>query len=152
MSAQESRKELWNKAIQYLSRREYSRVELANKLAGEPADVEFVLVELEEKGYLSDKRFAESFLRVRIGQGHGLNKIRYELKQKGIAPEVLADAIEMLDVNWFELAAELYKRKYSAHLEVRDFKERNKRMRFLSQRGFSMDEINYAMKQIGEFE
>ncbi|WP_415892531.1 regulatory protein RecX [Neptuniibacter sp. PT8_73] len=147
-------KEAWSKAIQLLSRREYSYKELSQKLARsvEGADLDSVLQSLEEEGYLSDQRFCESFVRMRVGQGHGLIRIRFDLKQKGIASELLASCLEDLDIDWFVQAEELYRRKYREPLAGKDFKERSKRMRFMSQRGFSIDEIQFAIEQVANDE
>lgn len=145
MTLVDTKKEIWNKAIQYLSRREYSRVELATKLFSIGEKDEAMLDLLEEQGYLSDRRFAESFVRMRVNQGHGLNRIRFDLRKKGIGSDLLQTVLEELDVDWYALASELYQRKYRAPLEKNDHKERNKRIRFMSQRGYLMDEIQWAI-------
>lgn len=147
-------KDAWNKAIQLLSRREYSFKELSQKLArsSEGADIASVLNRLEEEGYLSDHRFCESFVRMRVGQGHGLIRIRFDLKQKGITSELLNRCLDELDIDWFAQAEELYRRKYREPLADKGFKERSKRMRFMSQRGFSIDEIQFAIEQVASDE
>ena len=139
-------KDVWNKAISLLARREYSRYELTQKLAaiGADCDLNNVLDELEEAGYQSDRRYVESFVRMRVGQGHGLNRIRFDLGRKGVSNELLRACLDELQIDWFELAADLYQRKYPEPLAKGDYKGRSKRLRYMSQRGFSMDEINYA--------
>ena len=55
-------------AIQMLSRREYSRAELARKLqqkSFQPDEIDACLDRLEEQNLQSDERFAESFKRSR---------------------------------------------------------------------------------------
>ncbi|MBA5828025.1 RecX family transcriptional regulator, partial [Escherichia coli] len=62
---------LKGRALGYLSRREYSRTELARKLApyvGEDESVEPVLDALEQEGWLSDARFAESLVHRRASR------------------------------------------------------------------------------------
>jgi regulatory protein len=146
MKLLESEKDVWNKAIGLLARREYSRLELRNKLKplSEGVDAEQVLERLSESGYQSDERFADSFVRMRVGQGHGLNRIRFDLKAKGIKSDMLEAILEQNELDWFALAAELYQRKYAFSKQNLDYKERAKRVRFMSQRGFSFDEIRYA--------
>ncbi|MGI1669346.1 MAG: recombination regulator RecX [Neptuniibacter sp.] len=147
MSEQLSEKELWNKAIQYLSRREYSRMELFAKLGKQsPEAVDSVLDSLEKEGYLSDRRFTESFIRMRAAQGHGLNRVRFDLKKKGVDTGLISEVLDELEMDWYELATDVYRRKYSQPLDKSDYKERSKRMRFMSQRGFSMDEIQYSLE------
>ncbi|MDO3385147.1 regulatory protein RecX, partial [Gilvimarinus sp. SDUM040013] len=78
-------------------------------------------------------------------QGQGMIKIRFELQRKGVDSELVAWAFEAADIDWFELAVDRYKRKYKAALAVDDYKERAKRMRFMSQRGFTSEQINHAI-------
>jgi len=146
-------KDAWNKAIQLLSRREYSRKELQQKLNAyaESEVIQELLGSLEDDGYLSDQRFCESFIRMRCGQGHGLIRINFDLKQKGISSELIEDCLEELDVDWFELALEQYQRKYQRSLVCADYKERAKRTRFMAQRGFSMDQIQYAIENAAQY-
>lgn len=141
-------KELWSKAIQYLARREYTRKELVDKLAKlSPDNIEAVLDSLESEGYQSDRRFTESFVRMRAAQGHGLNRIRFDLQKKGVSSNLLNEVLEELCVDWYEQAAEVYSRKYASVLKDSDYKEKSKRMRFMSQRGYSMDEIMHAISE-----
>ena len=84
-----SRKEkpsLLARAVSYLSRREYSRRELGEKLrrlgSEDDAKVDEVLDYLEEKGYLSNERFAEQFLRAKASR-YGQSRLRMELRQRG---------------------------------------------------------------------
>ncbi len=141
-------KELWSKAIQYLARREYTRKELVDKLGKlSPENVEAVLNSLESDGYQSDRRFTESFVRMRAAQGHGLNRIRFDLQKKGVGSNLLNEILEELCVDWYEQAAEVYSRKYALELNDSDYKEKSKRIRFMSQRGYSMDEIMHAISQ-----
>ena len=78
-----SRKEkpsLLARAVSYLSRREYSRRELGEKLrrlgSEDDAKVDEVLDYLEEKGYLSNERFAEQFLRRTIAVSWRIRFVR----------------------------------------------------------------------------
>ncbi|MBR2250984.1 MAG: RecX family transcriptional regulator [Neisseriaceae bacterium] len=58
-----SQKDLYNKALNYLARREYSRLELQCKLApysDNQDDITAVLDRLSERNLQSDERFSES--------------------------------------------------------------------------------------------
>lgn len=152
MSEPLTTKELWSRAVGLLARREYSAKELADKLTAlaDPEQVADVLQQLTDQGYQSDQRFTDSFIRMRIGQGHGENRIRFDLQRKGIAAELIAQCLEEQEADWFELALEQYRRKYRDTTAGSDYKERAKRMRFMSQRGFSMDQISYAETAVAE--
>lgn len=146
MKRLENEKDVWNRAIGLLARREYSRLELFKKLKphSDGVEIEPVLERLSVSGYQSDARFTDSFVRMRVGQGHGLNRIRFDLKSKGINADLLQGVLEQNELDWFALAAELYQRKYAFSKQELDYKERAKRLRFMTRRGFSFDEIKYA--------
>lgn len=148
----ETGNEAKNAAIYLLARREHSRKELETKLAArsELIDLDLVLDDLIDCGYQSDQRFTESFIRMRASQGQGIIKIRFELQRKGVDAELIARSFETAEIDWFEIAADKYCRKYQAALEVGDYKERAKRMRFMAQRGFSAEQINYAIEAANE--
>ncbi|RUR39385.1 regulatory protein RecX [Vreelandella populi] len=137
-------------AVQLLSRREYSRAEIAQKLkqkAFDNADIEACLDTLEEQGLQSDARFAESFVRSRIIRGQGVIRIKGELRQRGVNQETLNEALAHVEesegVDWFELAKETLARRFSSPGE--NPKERAKRERFLASRGFDFEQIRYAL-------
>lgn len=137
-------------ALQLLSRREYSRAEIAQKLkkkAFESADIEVCLDTLEEQGLQSDVRFAESFIRSRIIRGQGVIRIKGELRQRGVDQEILSNALATVEenegVDWFELASDTLARRFSSPGDTP--KERAKRERFLASRGFDFEQIRYAL-------
>jgi regulatory protein len=135
-------------AINLLSRREYSRHEIFQKLSPRAQDqdeLEQVLDRLAELGYQSDQRFAESFLRSRIYRGLGQNRIVRELKEKGISLDMAMQAIEAEQPDWFELAA-LSATTKGRSLDLNDYADRQKLFRYLSYRGFTVDEIKHALE------
>ena len=137
-------------AIQMLSRREYSRVELARKLqqkSFQPDEIDACLDRLEEQNLQSDERFAESFIRSRILRGQGVIRIKGELRQRGVDQETLTTAFAAVEereaVDWFELARDTLSRRFSSPGDTP--KERAKRERFLATRGFNFEQIRYAL-------
>ncbi len=149
--AELSESELRVAAINLLSRREYSRHELFQKLSprsSSEAILEKILNRLEDAGYQSDQRFAESFLRSRINRGLGSMRIERELKDKGIGVDIV-DQVLADDYDWFELAYSSGLKK-SVALNLEDFKDKQKLFRYLAYRGFAMDQIQYAIEQYRE--
>jgi len=135
-------------AINLLSRREYSRHELFQKLeprSKNESQIFKLLDKLIESGYQSDQRFAESFLRSRINRGLGNMRITRELKDKGIDVDLI-EQVMSLDNDWFQLAYECGLKK-SHSLNLADYKDKQKLFRYLAYRGFSMDQIQYALEQ-----
>ena len=76
--------EIKNKAIYFLSRREYSKLELITRLNRYPNFQEDLIIqvidELIEKDYLSDLRFSEQYVNMLLNKGLGFKKIKYELR------------------------------------------------------------------------
>ncbi len=136
------------RAIRHLSRREYSRFELANKLdngcSPSPKLLETVLVGLEREGLQSDLRFAEMVIVSRSYRGKGLLRVQQELKQKGVSEDIINDALRQASIDWFGLARSVALKKFGQGLPA-DWTERARRSRFLQYRGFSSDEISYAL-------
>jgi len=133
-----------NSAIYSLAMREHSRKELFDKLKrkdfSENVDLDALLDELEEKNYLNEERFVESYIRSRIARGQGAVKIINDLRQRGITTLLINNAMQEADVDWFVLASEQREKKFGENKPV-DFKEKAKQMRFLSSRGFSAEVI-----------
>ena len=140
-------KEARKKAMDFLARREYGQQELVKKLADKGFDrciAEQAITRLTADGLQSDQRFAESFVQSRISQGKGPVRICLELGQRGIGDAATALAIEASDVDWFELARDIRRKKFGRVKPV-DFKAKAKQMRFLQYRGFEPAHIQAAM-------
>ena len=134
-------------AMDLLTGREYSSAELATKLNkrfDSHPSIEQVLVQIAEEGLQSDKRFTEAYIRSRIYRGHGLSRIRQDIRQKGVSDELVAQGLENADVDWYELARDVATRKFGQQ-PAADQREKAKRMRFMQYRGFNYDQIKYAL-------
>ena len=142
-------KELKQSVLRLLSRREYSRVELERKFSRKYSQncIEEVLSAVEADGYLSDQRYAESFVRHRIGQRYGLKRIQLELQQKGISDDLVDWAVAEAEPDWFALAVQAWKKRFHIRPEKRNQKEFAKQARYLMQRGFSMEQIYFVLNE-----
>jgi regulatory protein len=137
-------KEAENAALRYLARRDYSRRELYQRLIRKGMQstiVNQVLDDLHSKGYQSDERFAEVYIRSRINAGDGPFKIKISLRAKGICDSLALAVIDNLNVDWFDRAQAL-KRKRFGEVETKDLDETAKQMRYLKNKGFYQDHIN----------
>lgn len=138
------------RALKYLSAREHSRLELGRKLsryAQEGDDVEALLDTLERAKLLSQERFSESLVHRRAAR-FGNSRILSELQSHGIDADAIGEIKANLSHNEVERAREVWRRKFK-HLPV-DAAERAKQMRFLQQRGFSLQAIQNVMRTLGE--
>ncbi|KUJ81671.1 RecX family transcriptional regulator [Microbulbifer flavimaris] len=143
---------LFSAALELLSRREHSRRELREKLSGKFPDADFdaLFLRLQELNYQSDQRFAELFARSRVQRGQGPLRIRRELQQRGVSADLIERALELLQEDWFQLAAELLQRKFRGPVSEalpreQQLKERARRQRYLAYRGFPSDAIHWAL-------
>lgn len=128
-------------AIKLLANREHSKKELAHKLSSFPAaEVDEALVELETAGLQSDLRFTETYVRSRFASGFGPIRIRAELKEKGIADDLIRDLMESAEFSYRQSLAGVAAKKFGAN-PPSDNKELARRVRFLAQRGFELPMI-----------
>lgn len=138
-------------AINLLSRREYSLHELFQKLeprSQNKSQIPTIFDNLVEAGYQSDERFAESFLRSRISRGLGRMRIERELGDKGIDC-YLIEQVFNTDFDWFEQAYSSAFKKLRS-IDLTNYKEKQKIYRYLAYRGFTMDQIKYAVEKYAE--
>ena len=136
------------RALDLLSRREHSAVELQAKLGAkgfEAAHIDAALAALVDKGLLNEKRFVESYVRSRINRGYGPLRIRAELRERGAEPASDEWFSDDKPVDWFALASNAREKRFGCVLP-QDYKEQARQMRFLQQRGFTSEQIRAAIR------
>ena len=136
---------LQTRALHLLARREYSRLELEKKLAGHaetPEALSEVLDTLEHRGLLSAERLVEQVVHGRRHK-YGAQRIRHELKEKGIADHLIDTAMSELKATELQTAREIWRKKFGVMPE--NLKERSKHARFLAARGFSAATIRQIL-------
>jgi len=142
------------RALQYLARREYSRAELRAKLlphvqaddefdSASTPDIDALLDDLTQRGWLSDERAATQLLHAKRGR-YGTQRITHELRQRGIGETLIAGALPELKESELATAREVWRKKFG--VLPQDQKEKARQVRFLQSRGFSMDVIFKAMR------
>lgn len=138
-------KSLRQRALEYLGKREYSSAELGQKLkayADENDDIPALLEDFKSKGWLSDTRFTEQIVNARQSK-FGSAKIAHELREKGVAGHLIAEAIEQVKDNELENATEVWRKKFKTGPKSRE--EWAKQARFLQSRGFGFDLIKKVL-------
>jgi regulatory protein len=126
-----------------LARREHGRVELTRKLRLRGALLEMIDTELDrltEEGLLSEARYLESFINYRARSGYGPARIREELTQRGLARSEIEQALRDCGFDWAEQLTQTWQRKFAGRLPA-DLRERGQQTRFLSYRGYSLEQI-----------
>ena len=133
---------LKHKALDFLSRREYSYLELFNKLRKYSTDetaIKNLLDELQAKKYLSDERYIESFINSK-SKKYGSRKIKYLLNSKVKDSALIEQIYASNNTDELAQAKQIWQRKF-AGLPAQDHKEKARQIRFMLNRGFSMDII-----------
>ncbi|WP_394213053.1 regulatory protein RecX [Psychrobacter piscatorii] len=164
-------------AFYYLSRREYGKAELKQKLIDkeqDPEKIDALLDEFEEKGYQSDYRTTLMLIRENIRKGRGRGRIKQEFYRKKIAmPGNIDELIDMANseseefsefvddsadnlvdgVDWLKLAVVARTKKYGDDIPTEQ-KDKAKQLRFLQYRGFNTDicfaALNYTVETLDE--
>lgn len=129
---------LRSRAMGLLARREMSRLELQRKLAPyaeNEAELNQVLDEFSQKNWQSDERFTESFINSKSHK-HGRLRLKQNLAAKGIDEALIHNYLPDEDSELQHAQTVLMKKFKTA---ARDFTEKQKQLRFLLYRGFTMD-------------
>ena len=133
--------DLRGRALQLLTRREYSRAELKAKLAAGEEDVDAVLDRLQAENLLSDRRYAAQRILARASR-YGNGRLRQELRQRGVDDDDIAVALPEAG-DEAERCRAIWVKKFGRPPQSAE--ERAKQMRFLQYRGFSGDAIRHVM-------
>ena len=142
---------LRERALQWLARREHTRVELARKLssyAESPEEIEQLLDELTASRLLSDARYAEARVHTRSAR-FGNVRLAQELHAAGVDGEVVDQALGEAD-DELTRAADVWQRKYGRAGLPTDAAERLRQTHFLMRRGFTGETIRRVLR--GDFE
>jgi regulatory protein len=137
---------LRQRALDYLAKREYSVVELGRKLQSvarqyelDSEEIPEILADFQKRNWVSDTRFTEQILHARKAK-FGSARIAHELREKGIADNLVAEAIEEVKEDELGNAKE-----YNAAPSSRE--EWAKQARFLQSRGFGFEIIKKVINE-----
>ena len=131
-------KTLIQKLVDKLARREHASLELMQwcRVRGYPEQEIHEAIKLcQEKGYQSDLRFAEMWMRHRQEQGYGKLRIQQELHAKGIDHAIIVE----LDEHWINPCLLL------SRLVSKNNRTGDSLKRWLFQRGFALKDIESVM-------
>ncbi|NMG15531.1 recombination regulator RecX [Aromatoleum bremense] len=138
---------LRERAVRHLARRDHSRAELARKLAphGSAEEIDDVLNRMHELELLSDRRFAEAWVRSKAAR-FGTARLRHDLAQRGVARETIDAALAVEGgCTDFDRARQVWSSRFGA--APADAREWAKQARFLQGRGFGGDVIRKVLNE-----
>ena len=132
-----------------MGKRDYSRIELRNKILSyseslgiNKVDLELVLDELENKDWLSDDRFAEQFV-LSKKRKFGVRKIAHELKLRGVDELIINRVLGEIKDDEFILAKKIWEKKFNQIPITID--EKAKQIRFMQSRGIEVAIIHQIL-------
>lgn len=140
----------YDHAVRLLARRPYSAAEIRRNLASKsiaPPIIDEVLTRLEGLGYVDDRAFAAYWIdnRERF-RPRGPRALHYELRQKGVAQDIIEALLGEVDV---EDSAYRAAQKRGSRLKGYTQAEfREKLSTFLARRGFGYDIVRSVLDQL----
>ena len=109
-----------------------------------------ILEYLLDNRFANDERFAKSFVRGKINQsGWGVNKIRFHLAQKGIAKDIIDEALEQTDEEVYrQRLIDILNTKAKTVKAENDFEKKRKLAAYAMQKGFEAALVWEVLKDL----
>ncbi len=142
----------YQRALNYLSYRPRSEQEVRRNLqkhATSETVIDKTLERLRRNGFVDDLQFAKDWAENRSTfRPRGRRALAAELRQKGIAREIIEAALQNLDEDALAHQAAVKQFRKYANLEWADF--RRKMTAFLARRGFDYETAKSAVEDVWE--
>ncbi len=136
------------KALRLLEFRNHSEYELREKLlryGAEPEQINRAVEFCTEYGFLNDESYAMALARDLSNlKKYGKYRIKAELAKRGIAPELIENALCEIEEK-SEVLEELIKRKLKGSFEKKDT---DRAIRYFIYRGYSLTDIKRAIERL----
>lgn len=136
-------------ALKLLNRRDYGARELTVRLVARGFEMTAAVATVEAlatERLVDDARYAEHFVAYHANRGRGPIGIAYKLREAGLSLDQIAVAVNPDSADWRNRCAEVRRKRFGAKLPT-TWIQRGRQARFLSQRGFSAEQIRAAVGQ-----
>lgn len=147
LKQQSSDDKLYNAALRYLAIRLRSKWELETYLkrkGASPTLLDDILNKLSNKGYIDDRKFAQSFVNDRnLLRPTSRRKLILDLKIKKISQDIIDEVIGNDDSVELDNLAKVIERKRRQS----KYQDNLKLMQYLSSQGFNYGDIKQALEQ-----
>lgn len=136
--------------LKFRLRSEHEIRERLKRKKFEPKVIERTLNFLKKRGFINDEIFAKAWVDARIKRPLGLRRLRQELKIKGIGEDIINQRLNETKKNYSEqkIVSGLAKERFKKLKGVEYNKARQRIFSYLIRRGFSVDNIIDAVKEI----
>ncbi len=134
--------------IRFRSEKEV-RDKLRQKGFSEPT-VDEAVGYFESIGLVDDRQFARKWIASRLNKPFGVHRIRFELKEKGVDPELMTEEFAQATSEYSEVdvVARLAKRQAAKHRDISREKVKQRVYGYLLRRGFNPAAVIKAIKDI----
>ncbi len=135
------------KALRLLSIRAHSKKELETKIKSslDENSAHKAVEKMEKLGLVNDAEFAKSYAKeLSSRKYYSVNRIKYELAQKGIEKETVSEILNELDIDEESNILKFLENKYTGRLK--DEKYRRRAVSALQRLGYSWNQISFAIK------
>ena len=133
-------------ALNALSGRDYSCEDLRLKLLEKGYDASVVLPLLDAlrgEKLLDDRRYLENFVAYHAARGQGPLRIRVDLRRHGLQGPLVEEYLDAYP-DWIVLLKRAHLKKFGVK-PVKNYADRQLRVRFLNYRGFTSAQIRMAL-------
>jgi regulatory protein len=137
-------------ALKMLNRRDYGVRELCERLVArgfERTNARAAVEQLVSEKLVDDVRYAEHFVAYHANRGQGPVRIAHRLREAGVDGEEITAAVDAGDIDWRRRCAETRRKRFGEKLPA-TWAERGRQARFLSQRGYSAEQIRAAVGKV----
>ena len=129
-----------------------SEREIIDKLKGKKLSNETItaaIAHFEKLDYINDRRFAKMWAASRLAR-NGINRIRLELKQKGITEEIIQETIGNIPEDYSEIETVLTvaKKQLRKYERLDSEKQKRRLYEYLVRRGFRQNTAQKALRQL----
>jgi len=139
-----------NSALRYLGPRPRSEAEIKARLSRygfDTATIQQAILALKQRGLVDDASFARFWRENRVTfKPRSRRLIELELKQKGVAPEIIAEATDGIDDEPEAYNAAQRKKRSLSGLDYPSFRKRLGS--FLRRRGFDAEVTNHIINRV----
>ncbi len=134
-------------ALKLLNRRDYGARELAERLVARGftrAAADTAIAGLAAERLVDDARFAEHFVAYHANRGQGPVRIAHRLREAGVAAQTIDATVDAHAADWRRRCEQARRKRFGAKPPA-SWAERGRQARFLTQRGFSADQVRAAV-------
>lgn len=141
------------RALTFLDYRARSKAEISGRLAKAGYDeniIEETLAYLVRLGLVDDQEFARAWIGHRAA-GMGRTRIKWELRQKGVADEIAEEVLQSVDPETeFESALSLAMSRWDKDRDTDEYAKRRRLASYLQRRGYNWEIIKRVISRLSE--